>query len=106
MQQSNPAPNSTRRPDHALSSPFSWALIGLVIGIFWLLLMVAFFTAPQSVALSIVKVVSEITCPPLLLDNVFAAPILNAILYGVLAFTIRRLVHRWKRVPAAPPSPH
>jgi hypothetical protein len=103
MQESNLASNSSQRPSRGPSSPFTWALIGLAIGIFWLLFMVVFFAAPQSAVLSIVEVVSEITCPPLLLDNIFAAPILNAILYGVLAFTIRRMVRRWRRVPVAPP---
>jgi hypothetical protein len=105
MQESNGASNSSQRLSRGLSSPFTWALIGLTIGIFWLLFMGVFFAAPQSAALTVVLAVSEITCPPLLLENIFAAPVLNAILYGVLAFTIRRLVRRWRRVPAARPTP-
>jgi len=103
MQDSRIASNSSQRAAGGPRSPLFWALTGLAIGIFWLLFTFVFFTVRQSAALSVVLVVSEVTCPPLLLDNAFAAPVLNAVLYGVVAFILRRILSFRGRASVMPP---
>ena len=52
---------------------------GFLVGAVWVALAFVFFTAPQS------STVDAITCPPFLVTDWFAAPVLNAILYGTVA---------------------
>lgn len=69
-------------------------MIGFAVGAFWLLVAFVFFTVPESMLVSVVKVVAAITCPPLIADIYFTAPILNAALYGAAAFAWSKVVRR------------
>jgi hypothetical protein len=84
---------------HVPRSPLVWALIGLGVGCFWVLFGFVSFAAPQSLFVEVSDAVASITCPPLLLDNVFVAPLLNGLLYGGLAFGVQALVRRSRMAP-------
>jgi len=83
----SPIPGQARADALTLPSPkfvVAWALVGFAVGAAWLILAFVFFTAPQSRALEIVTWIAWITCPALLVDY-FAAPVLNAVMYGLVA---------------------
>jgi len=61
------------------------AAAGFLIGVVWVTLNFVFFTAPQSRAVDAIKVIATITCPPFLVTDFLAAPVLNGILYGLVA---------------------
>jgi len=67
-----------------------WSLAGFACGLFWVVLSFVFFTAPQSLLVDVVKVVAVLSCPPFLV-SFFGAPVLNAILYGLVSWMILRL---------------
>ena len=69
-------------------------MLGFSVGAFWLFMVFAFFTVPGSTLLSVVKVVAAVTCPPLMADIYFTAPILNAAMYGAAAFAWSKGVGR------------
>jgi hypothetical protein len=73
------------------------AVVGFAIGGLWVVLAFVFFTAPQSAAADVVKVIAAITCPPFLITDLFVAPVLNAVLYGGAAYIWLRLSERWNR---------
>jgi len=58
---------------------------GFLVGAVWVALAFVFFTAPQSSTVDAIKLIAAITCPPFLVTDWFAAPVLNAILYGTVA---------------------
>ncbi len=62
------------------------ALLGLGVGIVWVIVGLVFFTAPESTIVSIGKTAAAISCPPSMLTDIFVAPAPNAALYGVIAF--------------------
>jgi len=58
---------------------------GFLVGSVWVTLAFVFFTVPQSSTVDAIKLIATITCPPFLVTDWFAAPVLNAILYGTVA---------------------
>jgi hypothetical protein len=79
------------------------AVLGFAIGGFWVVMGFVFFTAPQSAAVDIVMGIAALTCPPFLITDLFVAPLLNAVLYGGVAFIWLRISVRWNR-GAGPPT--
>jgi hypothetical protein len=78
--------------------------LGFVVPIFWGLFEFVFFNAGNSVVLSALRVAAYVTCPPWLLPGVWgdiASPILNAVLYGGIAWVIVRL-RRLRRAKSGP----
>jgi hypothetical protein len=71
-----------------------WSIVGFAVGAFWLWLTFVFFTVPESPLVSVIKVVAAITCPPLLANIYFTAPVLNAAVYAAAAFSWSRFVRR------------
>lgn len=69
-------------------------MLGFAVGAFWLVVTFVFFTVPESMLVSVVKVVAAITCPPLIADVYFTAPILNAAMSGAAAFAWSKVVRR------------
>lgn len=64
-----------------------WAtLLGLGVGVAWVAASFVFFSAPESTVVSIGRLAAAISCPPLMLTDIFVAPAANAALYGVVAF--------------------
>jgi hypothetical protein len=72
-----------------------WAAVGLGVGIFWLVLALVFFTAPNGLFITIVfDYLARITCPPLFFGDYFLAPFWNAALYGIVAYSVGRFKAR------------
>jgi hypothetical protein len=66
-----------------------WAVIGFAVPIFWGVMSFIWFNAKESVWTTVYWYLVYVTCPSWLLDiPSILTPVLNAALYGSLAFVI------------------
>ena len=68
-----------------------WAAAGFLVGAAWVGLAFVFFTVPQSPTVEVIKLIASITCPPFLVTGLVTAPVVNVVLYGVVAFIWSRI---------------
>jgi hypothetical protein len=72
-----------------------WAVVGFAVPVFWGLMSFVFFNAKESVWTTIYWYVVYVTCPVWLFDMPsILTPVLNAILYGILAFLILSMLRK------------
>ena len=69
-----------------------WISVGFFVPIFWGFMAFLLFNMPEGIYSQIFWALVYVTCPPWLLGiPAIFTPVLNAILYGALAYSVLRL---------------
>lgn len=84
-----------------------WALVGLLVPVFWTVLGFLLFNARQSRWTDLFWDLVYVTCPPWLLpENRWSTVLtlgLNAILYGLIALLVSIGLRKWSNRKRSPP---